>query len=120
MPEEWFYTEEENEDSSEKRTPDRSSQAASKQLKDINLPRQLTANYIIPEGERELTLFKWACRKRGEGATAEQLYDILITIRDTYCEEGKEPVSDEEVREIAVCASKYPTNGEKKLMALKS
>ncbi len=120
LPEEWFYTEEENEDSSGNKTRDRSNQAASKQLKDINLPRQLTANYRIPEGERELTLFKWACRTRGEGATAEQLYDILITIRDTYCEEGEEPVSDEEVRGIAVCASKNPTNAEKKLMALKS
>jgi hypothetical protein len=117
MPEDWFYVQtEENEISSEKKTSNRNNQAAGKQLRDIKkLPGRLTTEYVIPNGERELTLFKWACRERGNGANAEQIFDTLVTIRDTYCEEGEEPVTDEEVREIAESASRFPTNAEKKL-----
>jgi len=115
MPEDWFYVEtEENEVSSEKKTSNRDNQATGKQLKDIKLPKDLTG-YVIKEGDRELTLFKWACRERGNGANAEQLFDTLVTIRDTYCEEGDQPVTDEEVREIAESASRFPTNSQKKL-----
>jgi hypothetical protein len=116
MPNDWFYTEtEENEISSGKKSYNRSNQAAGKKLKDIILPKNLTSDYVIKKGDRELTLFKWACRERGNGANAEQLFDRLVTIRDTYCEEGKEPVTDEEVREIAESASLFPTNAQKKL-----
>ncbi len=116
MPEDWFYVEtEENEISSEKKTYKRNNQATGKQLRDIKLPGRLTTDYVIPNGERELTLFKWACRERGNGRNAEQIFDILVTIRDTYCEEGEQPVTDEEVREIAESASRFPTNAEKKL-----
>jgi hypothetical protein len=120
MPEDWFYVEtEENEISSEKKTFNRNNQAAGKQLRDIKkLPGRLTTEYVIPNGERELTLFKWACRERGNGRNAEQIFDTLVTIRDTYCEEGEEPVTDEEVREIAESASRFPTNAEKKLSSL--
>jgi hypothetical protein len=114
MPNDWFYKEtDENEISSDKKSSNRSNQAAGKKLKDIELPKDLT-DYVIKEGDRELTLFKWACRERGNGANAEQLFDKLVTIRDTYCEEGKEPVTDEEVREIAESASLFPTNAQKK------
>jgi hypothetical protein len=116
LPEEWLYTEiEENETHSEKKSSNRSNEAVSKKLKDIKLPRTLTADYKIPEGERELTLYKWGCRERGIGKNAEQIYDTLITIRDTYCEDGEEPVPDEEIRNIANCAASYPTNAQKKL-----
>jgi hypothetical protein len=117
LPEDWFYVEtEENEISSEKKTYKRNNQAAGKQLRDIKkLPGRLTTEYVIPNGERELTLFKWACRERGHGANAEQLFDRLVTIRDTYCEKGDEPVTDEEIRDIAESASCFPTNAEKKL-----
>ncbi len=120
MPNDWFYTEtEENEISSGKKSSNRSNQTAGKQLRDIKkLPGRLTTEYVIPNGERELTLFKWACRERGNGANAEQIFDTLVTIRDTYCEEGEEPVTDEEVREIAESASRFPTNAEKKLSSL--
>ncbi len=116
MPNDWFYTEtEENEISSGKKSSNRSNQTAGKQLRDIKkLPGRLTTEYVIPNGERELTLFKWACRERGNGANAEQIFDTLVTIRDTYCEEGEEPVTDEEVREIAESASRFPTNAQKK------
>jgi hypothetical protein len=116
MPDEWIYTQtDENEISSGKKSSNRSNQAAGKKLKDIILPAHPTSDYVIKEGDRELTLFKWACRERGHGANAEQLFDKLVTIRDTYCEEGKEPVMDEEVREIAEAASRFPTNAQKNL-----
>ncbi len=89
--------------------------ATSAILKDIKLPSQLTSDYVIRDGERGLTLFKWACRERGRGANAEQLFDILITIRNTYCEEGDEPVTDEEIRQVANSVARYPTNAEKEL-----
>jgi hypothetical protein len=116
LPEEWFYTEiEENETHSEKKSSNRSNVAVSKKLKDIKLPKVLTADYRIPEGERELTLFSWASRERGNGKNAEQIYDILITIRDTYCDDGEEPVPDEEIRNIANSAAIYDTNAQKRL-----
>jgi putative DNA primase/helicase len=116
MPDEWIYTQtDENEISSDKKSSNRSNQAAGKKLKDIELPKDLT-DYVIKEGDRELTLFKWACRERGNGANAEQLFDKLVTIRDTYCEEGKEPVTDDDIRNLADdVASRYVPNTEKKL-----
>jgi hypothetical protein len=116
IPNEWIYTQtDENEISSDKKSSNRSNQAAGKKLKDIELPKILTPDYVIKEGYRQSTLFKWACRERGNGANAEQLFDKLVTIRDTYCEEGDKPVTDEEVREIAESASRFPTNAQKKL-----
>jgi hypothetical protein len=116
LPEEWFYTEiEENETHSEKKSSNRSNQGVSKKLKDIKPPKVLTADYRIPEGERGLTLFSLASRERGNGKNAEQIYDILITIRDTYCDDGDEPVTDEEIRNIANSAAIYDTNAQKRL-----
>jgi hypothetical protein len=115
MPNDWFCTEtEESEISSGKKSSNRSNQAAGKELKDIVLPPHLTPDYVIKDGERGLTLFKWACRERGNGRNAEQIFDILVTIRDTYCEEGEQPVTDEEIRDIAESASLFPTNAQKK------
>jgi hypothetical protein len=117
FPEDWFYSDSEDEEVSAGKQPSNTgNQAVQVRLKDIILPAQLTSDYVIREGERELTLFKWACRERGNGENAEQIYDILITIRDTYCESGDEPVTDEELRDIATAASCYPTEAEKKLV----
>jgi hypothetical protein len=120
MPEDWFYSEaEENKISSGIKNFNRDNQAAGKRLKDIKLPPRLTSKYFIPEGKRELTLFKWASRERGYGKDAEELFDILVTIRDTYCEKGEEPVTDEAVRGIADCVVRqYPTNAEKRLSSV--
>jgi hypothetical protein len=116
MPNDWFCTQtEESEISSGKKSSNGSNQTAGEREREIKLPKNLTSKYVIKEGYRQSTLFKWACRERGNGANAEQLFDRLVTIRDTYCEEGKEPVTDEEVREIADCVAEYPTNAEKKL-----
>jgi hypothetical protein len=112
LPEEWFYTDSESEDITGKKSSNKTSQAAIGS-KDIKLRDQLTPDYRIPEGKRELTLFRWACSERGNGKNAEQIYDILITIRDTYCEDGEEPFPDEEIRNTANCAANYPTNAQK-------
>jgi hypothetical protein len=59
-------------------------------------------------------LFKWACRERGNGANAEQLFDRLVTIRDTYCEEGEGLVTDDDIRNLADdVASRYLPNAQK-------
>jgi hypothetical protein len=97
-----------------------SSESINIKQQDIKLPKTLTSDYVIKDGSRELTLFKWACSERGKGASAEHIYDTLITIRDTYCEEGNEPITDTEIKNIADSASKYPTNEEKPSMGLKS
>ena len=89
-------------------------------LLDIKLPKTLTSDYVIREGARELTLFKWGCSQRGRGATADEIYDILLTIRDTYCEAGSEPVTDAEIKSIADSVAQYPTNEEKLSMELKA
>jgi hypothetical protein len=128
LPDEWFYSDsEEGENLMEKCGIQRENTAhhgnaskASIMLKDIRLPDKLSSDYFVPEGERELTLFKWGCRERGKGANANHIYDVLITIRDTYCAEGEKPISDEEIRNIANSAARYPTNEEKLLMGLKA
>jgi hypothetical protein len=86
-------------------------------LKEIKIPSNVYPGYIIPEGQRYDTLFKFACRERGRGADAEHIFDVLVTIRDAYCEESKDPkdaVTDAELRSIAENAVRYyPTNAEK-------
>jgi hypothetical protein len=116
MPNDWFYTETEENEISGKKSSNGSNQTAGEREIYIKLPKNLTSKYVIKEGERELTLFRWACRKRGNGANAEQIFDFLITMRNKYCEEGEEPVTDEEVRDIADCVARnFPTNAQKKL-----
>jgi hypothetical protein len=109
IPRDWF-----EKDSVEVATSKSGNQKAGLMLQDIKLPNRLTSDYVIKDGERHLTLFKWACRERGNGANAERLYDILITIRDSYCETGEEPITDDEIRFLADSVAKnFPTNSEK-------
>jgi hypothetical protein len=86
-------------------------------LKEIKIPSNVYPGYLIPEGQRYDTLFKFACRERGRGAGVEHIFDVLVTIRDTYCEESRDPkdaVTDTELREIAENVVRYyPTNAEK-------
>ena len=82
-------------------------------LKEIKLPKILTPDYKILEGTRNCTLFKWACRERGRGADAELIYDIITTIRDTYCE-NSDDITDVELNSMANrVAATYPTNAQK-------
>lgn len=118
IPVEWADSES-NSDEDNKDTQGFNNEAVKIKLKDIKLPKVLTSDYVIKKGERELTLFKWGSRERGQGANAEHIYDVLITLRDTYCEAGNDPMTDEEIRDIAnSVVSQYPTNQEK-LMAVK-
>jgi hypothetical protein len=118
IPDDWFETDSPDEiEEIEETKQGLGNKITSIKLQDIKLPKTLTSDYVIKVGARELTLFKWGCSQRGKGASAEQIYDALITIRDTYCEEGDEPLSDKEIRNIADSAAKYPTNNEK--LALK-
>lgn len=86
-------------------------------LKEIKIPSNVYSGYFIPEGQRYDTLFKFACRERGRGADAEHIFDVLVTIRDAYCEESKDPkdaVTDAELRSIAENVVRYyQTNAEK-------
>ena len=97
--------------------PERVRRVTGRNLKDIKIPAHVYPGYSIPEGQRHNTLFKFACRERGRGAGAEHIFDVLVTIRDTYCEESKDPkdaVTDAELREIAEKVVRYyPTNAEK-------
>lgn len=74
------------------------------------LPK-LEPGVVIPDGTRSVTLFRFACRERGLGATEEQILDALETINATYCES---PLPASALRSTAKSAAKYPTNAEKR------
>jgi hypothetical protein len=112
IPEDWIESGLE-ENSVKDRNSLKNNPIAVKKLVDIVLPRTLTSDYVIKEGGRELTLFKFGCRERGKGADTQKIYNVLISIRDKHCECGDEPITDDDVREIANCVSTYPTNREK-------
>jgi hypothetical protein len=85
-------------------------------LERVRIPNQIPPGYVIPEGQRNTTLFQFACRERGRGASEEYIFDALMTLRDTYCERSansKDDISDAELRSIAKSAASYPTNAEK-------
>jgi hypothetical protein len=87
-----------------------------KTLEAVRIPNQIPLGYAIPVGQRGTTLFKFACRERGRGASEGHIYDVLVTLRDTYCERSvnlKDDISDAELRSIAKSAASYPTNAEK-------
>jgi hypothetical protein len=115
MPEYWFVTDS-DEHSSEKKTMNKGNHVTGHSSKNIELPEHLTPDYVIPEGERQDTLFLWASRFRGKGANAETIFNKLMHIRDNHCQKGEEPFTDAEVRKLAdLVAASYPTNAEKKL-----
>jgi hypothetical protein len=65
------------------------------------LPKKLTPNYLIPEGQRNSELCRWARWERGKGANAEEIFDKLVSIRDEHCAKGGHQVSDVEIQAIA-------------------
>lgn len=104
-------TDERPSDDIERGTSKRSHLKVSKRLADIQLPIRLTPDYTIPDGERGLTLFKWASRERGKGANVETIFEILVSIRDNHCDEGSEPVTDNELERICQSVvSQYEPN----------
>lgn len=60
---------------------------------------------VIRKGERNPTLFPWACALRREGLSEEEILARLIKENEERCEE---PLSDEDVRGIAHRAAQYP------------
>lgn len=77
----------------------------------VVLPKTLTPDYVIPNGQRNTTLFKFACRERGRGSEYPFIYDALTTLNETYCET---PLDDSEIRRIAASASSYVTEAQKR------
>lgn len=112
IPDEWLY---EN-DTADKSVTPRKRGKTGRSLEHILIPSNVYKGYVIPEHQRNDTLFKLASRERGQGASEQHIYDVLVTFRDTYCEESKDPnnpMTDSELRRIAKSAARYPTNAEK-------
>jgi hypothetical protein len=118
IPDEWLYGNDEPEvDKPEGTKQGRVSKKTGKSLDGVKIPNPIPEGYRIPVGERAVTLFKFACRERGRGAGANHIYDVLVTIRDTYCDKSKdkkEEIANAQLRSIAKdVARRYPTNAEK-------
>jgi Bifunctional DNA primase/polymerase, N-terminal/Primase C terminal 1 (PriCT-1) len=80
----------------------------------VLLPKTFTPDYVIPKGQRNTTLFKFACRERGKGAEYPFIYDVLTTLNETYCEP---PLDNSEIKRIAASASEYLTEAQKRGIA---
>lgn len=108
IPEEWLADRPTRSGNQRKRN----NLSASIALKDIKLPRTLSPDYSIPQGQRELTLFKWAARIRGQGGNKAHIVEELMFIRDTFCEfiEDDE-IPDNHLVQIAdYCVRHYQPN----------
>lgn len=78
---------------------------------EVLLPQKPEGNYVIPDGRRNTTLFKFASRERGKGADYDHIYDVISTLNDSYAEPRlKEP----ELKAIASSVMKYPSEAEKR------
>lgn len=78
---------------------------------EVLLPTTLDSSYVIPEGRRNRTLFGFACRERGKGATYNHILDVISTLNVTYCEPR---LGDAELKDIAASASSYLSEAEKR------
>lgn len=78
---------------------------------DVLLPQRPDANYVIPEGRRNTTLFKFASRERGKGADYNHIYDVISTLNDC-CAETK--LKESELKAIASSVMRYPSEAEKR------
>lgn len=74
------------------------------------LPAKLDSSFVIPEGLRNDTLFKFACRERAKGADGKEILRRLERINLQNC---KPPLSIFELHHIAKSAAKYPTEASK-------
>jgi hypothetical protein len=112
IPDEWLC----ESDTTDKDVPFRKRGKTGRSLEHILIPDNVYEGYVIPEHQRNDTLYKFACRERGRGASEQHIYDVLVTLRDTFCEESKDPnnaLTDSELRRIAQSAARYKTNAEK-------
>lgn len=78
---------------------------------EVLLPTKPGADYFIPDGRRNRTLFLHACRERGKGADFNHVLDVISTLNETYCES---PLKDMELRSIAASVMRYPSEAEKR------
>lgn len=115
IPDEWLN--ENNEHVEKDSKPEIERRNTGRTLEHIKIPNLIPDGYRIKEGKRAVTLFKFACRERGRGADETHIYNMLVTLRDKYCEKSKDPkdeITNAELRSIAkYVARRYPTNAEK-------
>lgn len=78
---------------------------------DVLLPQKLDANYFIPNGRRNTTLFKFASRERGKGADYNHIYDVISTLNDCCAETM---LKESELKAIASSVMRYPSEAEKR------
>lgn len=78
---------------------------------EVLLPTKPGADYVIPDGRRNRTLFLYACRERGRGADYDHILDVISTLNETYCEP---PLRESEIRSIAASAARYSSEAEKR------
>jgi hypothetical protein len=76
----------------------------------VLLPTAWDTNYVIPEGQRNWTLFLLACRERGKGADYETILDAITKLNEAHCEPK---LRTSELRTIARSAMRYPSEAEK-------
>jgi hypothetical protein len=82
---------------------------------EVLVPTKPGADYVIPDGRRNTSLFKFASRERGKGADYDHILDVISTLNETYCEP---PLRDSELRGIAASVTRYPTEAEKQKRGL--
>ncbi|HEX8633321.1 MAG TPA: bifunctional DNA primase/polymerase [Pyrinomonadaceae bacterium] len=82
---------------------------------EVFIPQKPDANYFIPKGRRNWTLFKYASRERGKGADYDHIYDVISTLNDTYTEPR---LKESELKGIASSAMRYPSEAEKRQQGL--
>ncbi len=58
----------------------------------------------VPEGCRNDTLFRMACKYRSQGLTLEEVYQLISNVNQTKC---NEPLDDEELEKIIESAFSY-------------
>jgi hypothetical protein len=121
MPEEWFSQTTDDDIISgaanqNKKNPTTTGKVSDKDKNQpFRLPRQLTPDYVIPEGRRNDELFKWASRERGMGASAERIFNTLAFIRNNHCEKGSHPVTDAELKRMSESvADQFPPNSRRR------
>jgi len=76
------------------------------------LPNPFVSGYIIPDGERNSTLFRFASRERGKGREYHEILHFIQKLNDINCQF---PLSDEELITIASSASQHTPNAFKEL-----
>ncbi len=119
IPDEWFVEISETGEKTGKRKhmggTTESHRAKMKQivLRDVEQKMATVPGYQIKSGYREPTLFKFAARERGNGRSEQEIFEVLETIRDTWCEDSFE-IEDGDLRRIAkhICEPQFKTHAD--------